>query len=340
MTAAKTILITGGTSGIGRETALLLAGQGHQVFIASRHAPGQPMPGVTYVPLDLSQPESIQACARQVLAQAGQIDVLVNNAGYVGPVGASEEVSMEEVRALFETNFFGMVQMVNAILPDMRRRRSGLIINLSSAAGIMAIPWFWSFYVASKHAIEGYSEGLANELHPRGIRVVIIEPGYFSTRLHTSSHLPPCPLAEFDREREHALAVDAFCVRQGRSPRLVAKLIARLVNGTPRRLRYPIGLDLKFILVVRRLLPSAAFETVMRLISVGGQPVKLGDDDTTISRKIGLLRFLLQSRLADRLLYGFLILMTVLVAAGLASGSWNLAAGAAIAGLVVWLVLG
>ena len=154
---SKTILITGGTSGIGRETALLLAAQGHRVFAAGRKPPAQPLPGVTYVPLDVRSGESIAACMQAV---GGPLDVLVNNAGYVGPAGSSEEASLEDVRALFETNFFGVVQVTNAALPAMRERRSGLIVNVSSAGGLIAMPPFFGFYAASKHALEGYSESL------------------------------------------------------------------------------------------------------------------------------------------------------------------------------------
>lgn len=313
MKKQKVVLITGGTSGIGRETALLLASQGHRVFVASRNPPLEPMPDVTYTHLDVRVPETIRACVHYILTQAGKIDVLVNNAGYAGPAGASEEVSMEEVRALFETNFFGMVQMVNAVLPGMRANSNGLIINLSSAAGRMAMPSFWNFYVASKHALEGYSEGLAGDLRAFGIRVAIIEPGYHATRLHTTFQLPANPLPAFDREREHALAVDSFSIRHGRDPRKVAELISRLVDRGPHGLRYPIGLDIQFILVLRRLLSESAFEWARRWLSVGGKPVSLNDDDQTIRRKIGLRRYLLESRLADMLWNGFLVFVGILL---------------------------
>lgn len=313
MSISKVILITGGTSGIGRETALLLTGQGHRVFVAARRPPLDSMPGITYIRMDVRQPDTIRACVREVLSQAGRVDVLVNNAGYAGPAGASEEVSMEEVRALFETNFFGMVQMVNTVLPGMRERGDGLIINLSSAAGRMALPSFWNFYVASKHALEGYSEGLAGDLRAFGIRVAIIEPGYHATRLHTTFQQPANPLPAFNREREHALAVDSFSIRYGRDPRLVAELIGKLVNQGPRKLRYPIGLDIQFIMVFRRLLSDGAFEWVRRWLSVGGQPVTMSDDDDTIRRKIGLRRYLLESHKADQLWRGFLVFVAVVL---------------------------
>ena len=317
MLKTKTILITGGTSGIGREAALLLSGQGHRVYAASRKPPLEPMPGVTYVPLDVRSAQSILDCVQSVLAQAGQIDVLVNNAGYVGPAGASEEVALEEMRALFETNFFGAVQVVNAVLPGMRQRRSGLILNVSSGAGLMALPPFFGFYTASKHALEGYSEALSGDLRPLGIRVAIIEPGYFATNIHNSFIPPANPLDDFAREREHATALDGFSIRHGRDPRKVAQLISRLVNGTPRRLRYPIGLDTNHMLMMRALLPEKMFESYMRWLTLGGQPVKLSDGDDTLRRKIGFRRYMYESPLADRLMAGTWGALVLLGLAGL-----------------------
>ena len=316
MLKTKTILITGGTSGIGREAALLLASQGHRVYAASRKPPAEPMPGVTYAPLDVRSTESVRDCVQSVLAQAGQIDVLVNNAGYVGPAGASEEVAPDEVRALLETNFFGAVQVVNAVLPGMRQRRSGLIVNVSSLAGRMVDPFF-GFYTASKHALEGYSEALSSDLRPLGIHVAIIEPGYFASNIHNSFIPPAHPLDDFAREREHATAVDGFSIRHGRDPRKVAQLIGRLVNGAPLRLHYPIGLDANFLLALRALLPEKMFEGCMRWLLLGGQPVKISDDDETLRRKIGFRRAMFESPLADRLIIVDAAVLILLVLAGL-----------------------
>jgi NAD(P)-dependent dehydrogenase (short-subunit alcohol dehydrogenase family) len=312
----KVILITGGTSGIGREAALLLARQGHRVFAASRKPPVEPLPGVTYLPLDVRSTGSIRECVRLVLEQTGQIDVLVNNAGYVGPAGASEEVSLEDARALFETNFFGAVQMVNAVLPGMRQRRSGLILNVGSAAGRMAMPSFFGFYAASKHALEGYSEALSSDLRPLGICVAIIEPGYFFTNIHTTFNAPANPLDDFAAERDHGTAVDGFCIRHGRDARQVAELISRLVNGTPRHRRYPIGLDVQFSLTLRALLPERAFEAWQRWLTVGGERIRLNDDDDTLRRKLGWRRFMLETPLADRLAVGTWVVLGLLAVLG------------------------
>jgi NAD(P)-dependent dehydrogenase (short-subunit alcohol dehydrogenase family) len=316
----KTILITGGTSGIGREAALLLASQGHRVYAASRKPPVNLMPGVTYIALDVRSTDSIRDCVQSVLAQAGQIDVLINNAGYAGPAGSSEEVSLDDARALFETNFFGVVQVVNAVLPGMRQRHSGLILNVSSTAGRTALPPFFGFYAASKHALEGYSEALSSELRPLGIRVAVIEPGYFLTNIHNTFMPPAKPLADFASEREHAMAVDAFSIRHGRDPRRVAQLINRLINGTPWRLRYPLGLDVHYMLTLRALLPEKVFEGYSRWLLIGGQPVQSSDDDDTLRRKIGFRRYLLESPLADRLMTVTWVALSVLGLVGLGLG--------------------
>jgi NAD(P)-dependent dehydrogenase (short-subunit alcohol dehydrogenase family) len=313
----KTILITGGTSGIGREAALLLAAQGHCVYAASRKPPVEAMPGVTYLLLDVRSSESIHDCVQHVLAQAGQIDVLVNNAGYVGPVGASEEATMEDVRSLFETNFFGVVQVVNAVLPCMRQRRSGFIVNVSSVAGRIALPPFFGFYSASKHALEGYSEALSRDLRPLGIRVAIIEPGYFATNLHRTLHVPANPLDDFAAKREHATAVDEFSIRHGRNPRKIAQLVGRLVNGTPLRLRYPVGMDAHYILILAALFPEIVFESYVRWFFLGGQPVNINDDDDTVRHKIGFRRYMFESQLTDRWVAGVLVILFLLCLAGL-----------------------
>lgn len=315
---AKIILITGGTSGIGREAAILLAKAGHQVHVASRKPPVPPMPGVAYVPLDVCSAQSIHDCVARVLAQAGKIDVLVNSAGIVGPVGASEEVALGDVRALFETNFFGVVQIVNAVLPGMRQRRAGLIVNVSSLAGRMALPPFFGFYAASKHALEGYSASLSSDLRPLGIRVVIVEPGCFATNIHHTLQLPAHPLADFALEREHAAAVDGFAIRNGRDPQHVARLISRLIDGRPLRLRYPIGADARNNLAMGALLPERVTEVLMRWLLLGGRPVKLADDDQTLGRKLGFRRYLLDSRVADLLMAGSVILGTVILVIGFA----------------------
>ena len=166
----KVILVTGASSGVGQASARLLAQAGHAVVGTSREpSRAQPLPGVDLLALDVRSDASAQSCVRGVMQRHGRIDVLVNNAGYE-LAGAIEETSVEEAIAQFETNFFGVHRMVQAVLPHMRERGGGQIINIASLAGIGPLP-FMGLYTASKHALEGYTEVLRHELAPFGVRV-------------------------------------------------------------------------------------------------------------------------------------------------------------------------
>src|SRR2546422_6503660 len=173
---SQTVLVTGASSGIGQATAQLLAERGHRVFGTTRKPGAAQASGFTMVGLDVRSDDSVRGCVDQVLSQAGRLDVLVNNAGYT-LMGAAEETSVAEAKAQFETNFFGVVRMVNAVLPGMRAAGAGKIINISSLAGNTAIP-FSAFYSATKFALEGYSESLWYEVSPFGISVSLVEPGF------------------------------------------------------------------------------------------------------------------------------------------------------------------
>ena len=150
---SQTILVTGASSGIGQATARLLAQRGFNVFGTARKPESTQSHGVTMVALDVRSDESVRACLAQVMTKAGRLDVLVNNAGYT-VTGAAEETSVDEAKAQLETNFFGAVRMVNAVLPGMRAAGAGKVINISSLAGNTAIPYS-AFYSASKFALEG-----------------------------------------------------------------------------------------------------------------------------------------------------------------------------------------
>jgi NAD(P)-dependent dehydrogenase (short-subunit alcohol dehydrogenase family) len=172
------VLVTGSSSGFGRAIAEGLARDGHRVFAATRGS-GPILAGATDVTLDVTEETSVAKCVDAVMAAAGRIDVLINNAG-LGIAGAIEDTSADEARAQFDTNFFGVHRMCRAVLPHMRKQRAGCIINMSSLAGQIAIP-FQGFYSASKFAIEGYTEALRMEVRCFSVRVSMIEPGDFAT---------------------------------------------------------------------------------------------------------------------------------------------------------------
>jgi len=193
-TQPKSVLITGATDGLGKALALLLAERGYRVFAAGRSAEKLArLDGIAReknfalesVVLDVCSDSSVQSAIQAVLGKAGAIDVLVNNAG-VNYTAAVEDLSMEDWRAQFETNFFGVLRVTRAVLPRMRERRSGRILMMSSLSGLMTPPTQGA-YSSSKHALEGLSNALRMELYPFGIDVVLIEPGYIITGIQKAA---------------------------------------------------------------------------------------------------------------------------------------------------------
>src|SRR5437867_12931452 len=178
-------LVTGASSGIGEATAKRLAMAGYKVYGTSRRGmqPGQR--NFQMLPLDVTSDESVEAAVRELIRREGRIDLLVNNAGFGVAPGGAEESSIEQAKAIFETNFFGLIRVTRAVVPHMRRQRSGRIINIGSVLGLLPMP-YGALYAATKHAVEGYSESLDHELRTRGIRVAVIEPAYTKTQFDTN----------------------------------------------------------------------------------------------------------------------------------------------------------
>ena len=164
-------LVTGASSGIGYATAKALQKAGYRVFGTSRHAASKGPDGITMLTCDVTDDASVAKLIDRVLAEAGRIDLLVNNAG-IGLLGGAEESSIAQAKSLFEVNVFGVIRMTNAVVPIMRRQGKGRIVNLSSAHGFIPAPYF-ALYAATKHAVEGYSQSLDHELHTLGIRVTL-----------------------------------------------------------------------------------------------------------------------------------------------------------------------
>ena len=197
MAVQKVVLVTGASSGAGQATARLLAQRGYRVFGTSRSpAGGEVTPGLEMLSLDVRADASVAACIDAVSSRAGRLDVLVNNAGYE-LAGALEELSLEEARSQFETNFFGVVRMVKAVLPLMRQQKEGWIINVSSLSGISPIP-FMGMYSASKFAVEGYTEVLRQELKPFNIHVSQIEPGFLKTPMMNHRQVAAQTIGAYD----------------------------------------------------------------------------------------------------------------------------------------------
>src|SRR5512145_1019011 len=189
-------LVTGASSGIGEATAQRLATAGYKVYGTSRRVRAGQRP-FALLALDVTSDASVEAAVSELMRlEEGRIDLLVNNAGFgVAPAGA-EESSLDQARAIFDTNFFGIVRMTRAVVPYMRRQGSGRIINIGSVLGLVPQPYM-ALYAASKHAIEGYSESLDHELRTRGIRVSVIEPAYTKTQFDANFVEPDSKLDEY-----------------------------------------------------------------------------------------------------------------------------------------------
>src|SRR5437763_6867840 len=176
----RVALVTGASSGIGEAAAHALVGAGFTVYGTSRRATaGETRGEVVFLPLDVTDDESVADAVREVLDRSGRIDVLVNNAG-LGVAGAGEESSLEQAHALFDTNLFGSIRMTRAVLPHMREQRSGRIINVSSIVGFIPVPYM-ALYATSKHALEGYCESVDHEVREPGVRVLLVEPAFTRT---------------------------------------------------------------------------------------------------------------------------------------------------------------
>jgi NAD(P)-dependent dehydrogenase (short-subunit alcohol dehydrogenase family) len=259
----RVALVTGASAGIGEAAARALAGAGFTVYGTSRKAiAGETRGGVVFLPLDVTDDESVAGAVREVLHRSGRIDVLVNNAG-VGVSGAAEESSIEQARALFDTNLFGSIRMTRAVLPHMREQGSGRVINVSSVLGFMPAP-FMALYAATKHAIEGYSESLDHEVREHGVRVLLVEPAYTRTSFDANAVAVDEPLALYARRRAAIDALIAAAVKSGDEPSLVGEAIVAAATDTRPKLRYPAGTLARRVSKLRRYAPPALFDKQIR----------------------------------------------------------------------------
>jgi len=259
----RVALVTGAAAGIGEAAARALAGAGFAVYGTSRKAAvGETRDGVVFLPLDVTDDQSVTGVVREVLHRSGRIDVLVNNAG-VGVSGAAEESSIEQARALFETNLFGSMRMTRAVLPHMRERGSGRIVNVSSVLGFMPAP-FMALYSASKHAIEGYSESLDHEVREHGVRVLLVEPAYTRTSFDANAVAVDEPLALYAGRREAIDVLIAAAVKAGDEPSVVGDTIVAAATETRPKLRYPAGTLARRVSKLRRYAPRVIFDKQIR----------------------------------------------------------------------------
>ena len=258
----KTTLVTGVSSGIGREIAQLLAERGARVFGTVRNPQSAiPIRGVEIVPMEVTDDASVKEAVQSVIGKSGTIQLLVNNAGY-SVTGALEETSIEEAKQQFETNFFGVLRVTNAVLPKMREGGYGRIVNISSALGFLPAPYS-GMYAASKHALEGYTETLDHEVRRFGVRAVLIEPVYTKTKISGNAKSAKVALAVYAAERKRMAELLERETEHGDDPRMVADAVWLAVTATSPRLRYPVGKGLT-LSRLRRFVPAGMFDRSLR----------------------------------------------------------------------------
>ena len=228
-------------------------------------AAGEEQDGVVFLPLDVTDDDSVGGAVREVLDRSGRVDVLVNNAG-LGIAGAAEESSIEQARALFDTNLFGSIRMTRAVLPQMREQGSGRVINVSSVLGLVPAP-FGALYAATKHAIEGYSESLDHEVREYGIRVLLVEPAYTRTSFDANAIPADEPLPLYERRRGVQDVVLAEAIKGGDEPSVVGEAIVAAATDTRPKLRYPAGTLARRVSKLRRYAPSNLFHRQIRKIN-------------------------------------------------------------------------
>lgn len=256
-------LVTGASSGIGQATAQRLAAAGCKVYGTSRQGAQSGQQSFTMLPLDVTSEESVDAAVAELLRREGRIDLLVNNAGFgVAPAGA-EESSIQQAKAIFETNFFGLIRMTRAVVPHMRRQGRGRIINIGSVLGFLPMP-YGALYSATKHAVEGYSESLDHELRTRGIRVSVIEPAYTKTKFDANFLPPDSEIDEYREVRALLGKVLTKVMATADEPSVVADVVLQAAKDDSPKLRYAAGGLANRLRLLRRFAPARLVDAGIR----------------------------------------------------------------------------
>jgi NAD(P)-dependent dehydrogenase (short-subunit alcohol dehydrogenase family) len=262
MSNSKVVVITGVSSGIGRAAAMKFAAQGCRVFGTVRNtATAQAIPGVTLIEMDVRDEASIARGFQAIVTQARRIDVLVNSAG-VTLLGAMEETSIAEAQTLFDTNLFGLLRTMKAVLPTMRAQRSGRIVNVSSVLGFLPAPYM-ALYSASKHAVEGLSETLDHEVRQFGIRVALVEPSFTKTNLDLNAPQAVAGIPDYHNELGVVSQAIQNNVQKAPAPDGVAATIVDAALGTWKMRHTPKG-EASLLAKLRRFMPAGPVEKGLR----------------------------------------------------------------------------
>ena len=262
MSQNSVVVVTGVSSGIGRITAEKFAKQGCRVFGTVRNlSKAKPFAGVELVEMDVRNEESVKRGIQSIVDQAKRIDVLVNSAG-VTLLGAMEESSIDEARALFDTNFFGLLNVIKAVLPQMRNQRSGRIVNVSSVLGFLPAPYM-ALYSASKHAVEGLSESLDHEVRPFGIRLAVVAPSLTKTILDVNAPQTVTKISDYNKELGVVSKAIQRNIQKAPEPAQVAETIFNAALGTWKMRHTPKG-EASLLAKLRRFMPFGPVDKGIR----------------------------------------------------------------------------
>jgi short-subunit dehydrogenase len=260
---AKVVLITGASSGFGKAIGTFLHQKGFVVYGTSRSTKEFDTP-FYMLTLDVRDSESIEAVIHQIIQKEGKINVVINNAG-VGITGALEEIPMEEIRNNFETNFFGPIQIIKKVLPHMRQQKSGLIINITSIAGYIGLP-YRSVYSASKAAFEILAESISLEVQSFGIKVTTIAPGDFATDIASRRfHAPVNNDSAYLKAYQSVLKVLDDHVDTGGDPTVIAEKVYEIILASHPKIHYKVGsFKEKASILLKRILPDRIYEKMIK----------------------------------------------------------------------------
>ncbi|MBC2845399.1 SDR family oxidoreductase [Winogradskyella flava] len=260
---SKVVLITGGSSGIGKSIGEFLQNKGFKVYGTSRIPNNYPDSKFPIVALDVTRAETISECILEVLDKESKIDVLINNAG-AGITGPIEEIPDTEIKRNFETNFFGPINVIKAVLPSMRQQNSGLVINITSIAGYMGLP-FRGVYSASKGALELITEAFRMELKDFNIEMTNVAPGDFATNIAAGRyHAPVLEDSPYKKKYGKSLQMMNEHVDSGSDPKQMAEAIFKVIQTEKPKVHYKVGVFMqKLSIVLKRILPDKVYERLL-----------------------------------------------------------------------------
>lgn len=260
---SKVVLITGGSSGIGKSIGEFLHQKGFVVYGTSRNPEKITNSIFPLVALDVRDKQSIVNCVAEVIQKSGRLDIVINNAG-VGITGPIEEIPTEEIRNNFETNLFGPIEVMKAVLPQMREQKSGLIINITSIAGYMGLP-YRGIYSASKGALELITEALRMEVKSFGIQITNVAPGDFATNIAAGRyHAPVVKGSAYEVLYGNTLKEMDSHVDSGSNPNEMAEAIFAIIKTDKPKVHYKVGAFMqKFSIVLKRILPDTVYEKML-----------------------------------------------------------------------------